>query len=472
MITNDIQELLDGSLSDGESAELLHALSVSPERRAEFRQFMSLKGELGRDRQGSALTPEEDAKAWRGIAAMVGGASPALHPMSGAFSWIGRAAVVTLVGVGGYLLGSGRSGSLPRADRNPVLESNLSVRSGADRFSTLLAGLLPDDMSKAGALSTERRPVERVVYRDRWRESVRIVYRDRPAPTHTLARNNPVDQGSGMTSRPDPFDRNGGADRRAESLAPLSAIPSLAASAADTIEEAMLQRAPSTIPDAPMISDTSENEAAFGRTRQPGLDGRNLPLAPVLISGLEVGYSERVGRLVSVPRGRAASTSYGGRYVDVGYRFGESGLGMGFRLGRGTFSAVTLVGDQTIRRDGAVSRIDTIYRPHIDETREWTVEFFGNYRFSLADRFAVGAEASYNNSTTHQKLGLDLLALWFLTDRVGLQIGGGLSHYWYDLGAERLRLLQSGENIGVSDDALDSYKGSVLEGRYGLMYRF
>lgn len=469
MITNDIQDLLDGSLSDEQAAELLHALSVSPERRTEFRQFMSLKGAMDRDRYDAALTPEEDAKAWRGIAAVVGASPVAIAPVSGAFSWIGRAVAVMLVGVGGYLLGSTRMATIPAGTgHDPVVAgSNASLIVGVDRFSTLLAGRLPEQGNIMSTIDTVRVPVDRVVYRDRWRDNVKVVYRERPAPATVPAGNDHPDN-LGMATSPDNRIEREGAELRnmRDGIMPDQA-PTLPDSSTSTRQNLL------STPIAVVDTAAADRTGFGGGMRQPGLDGRDLPVAPLPVSGVEVAYSERVGRLVAAPRGQTTSTSYGGRYVDLGYRLGASGFGLGFRIGYGSFSAVTLVPDQAIRRDGAVSRIDTIYRPHIDETKGTPLmEFFVNYRFPVTGRLSFGAEASYNTLSTHQKLGLDLLALLFLTDRVGLQIGGGLSHYWYDLGAERLKLLQSGENVGVSDDALDSYRGNVLEGRYGLIYRF
>lgn len=469
MITNDIQELLDGSLSDERAAELLHALSVSPERRTEFRQFMALKGEMDRDRYEAALTPEEDAKAWRGIAAVVGGAPTASAPVSSAFSWIGRAVAFALVGIGGYFLGS--SQLVPGPDQSTVsfdAGSSAALLVGVDRFSSLMAGLLPEPADMPSTVDTVRVPVNRIVYRDRWRENVKIVYRDKPATTIAMAPTKRIEEG-GVT--PPTENRNA-----QEGPSSVNVAHGIVANQPPDIPDstaAISQKERQSTPIASADSSDANRSEFGGGMRQPGLEGRELPLAPMPISGVEVAYSERVGRLVAPPRGQSTSTSYGGRYVDLGYRLGESGFGLGFRIGYGSFSAVTLVPDQTIRRDGAVSRIDTIYRPHVDETKGTPLmELFLNYRLPVTERLSVGAEASYNTLSTHQKLGLDLLALLFLTDRVGLQVGGGLSHYWYDLGAERLKLLQSGENVGVSDDALDSYSGNVLEGRYGLIYRF
>ena len=45
----EIQELLEGMLNDEQTAEVLHRMSVSPEKLTEFRQHMALRGEMARD---------------------------------------------------------------------------------------------------------------------------------------------------------------------------------------------------------------------------------------------------------------------------------------------------------------------------------------------------------------------------------------------------------------------------------------
>ena len=109
MITNDIQELLEGALGDEPMAELLHTLSVSPE--SELCQHIALHGTMQRDRAASALSAAEDAALWNAIA--TGAQVPAEVPSGGMAlrvpSWLMRAAAVIVVGVGGYLLGSNQS---------------------------------------------------------------------------------------------------------------------------------------------------------------------------------------------------------------------------------------------------------------------------------------------------------------------------------------------------------------------------
>ena len=61
MITHDIQDLLDGALSDQQASELLHVLSVSPEKLSAFRQHIALQTAFEHDKSASVLTAAEDA---------------------------------------------------------------------------------------------------------------------------------------------------------------------------------------------------------------------------------------------------------------------------------------------------------------------------------------------------------------------------------------------------------------------------
>lgn len=56
MTTNEIQQLLEGGLSDVRATELLHILSVSPEKREIFLQHIKLNSVLESDRFASVLT--------------------------------------------------------------------------------------------------------------------------------------------------------------------------------------------------------------------------------------------------------------------------------------------------------------------------------------------------------------------------------------------------------------------------------
>src|SRR5688500_6264327 len=124
MITDEIQELLDGGLGDERTAELLHSLSVSPEKRAAFQQHLGLRAAIQRDRLASTLTGAEDAALWASIA----GTSTVPHAVAAtsARMWLTRGAALLATGIACYLLGTTTiddttiASSNARADRGNV----------------------------------------------------------------------------------------------------------------------------------------------------------------------------------------------------------------------------------------------------------------------------------------------------------------------------------------------------------------
>jgi hypothetical protein len=72
-------QLLDGDLPDDATAELLHLLSVDPDKRSIFRQQLKLQGALYRNEQHDGLTPGEEAEMLERLGSTIGlkqGSSP------------------------------------------------------------------------------------------------------------------------------------------------------------------------------------------------------------------------------------------------------------------------------------------------------------------------------------------------------------------------------------------------------------
>jgi hypothetical protein len=69
-ISTTLQEFLDGSLPAEDEAELLHRLSVSPERRDLLRSFMKQQAVIGIDRATIAVPYKAEQKLWAALAEM------------------------------------------------------------------------------------------------------------------------------------------------------------------------------------------------------------------------------------------------------------------------------------------------------------------------------------------------------------------------------------------------------------------
>ena len=102
----EIHQMLDGDLPDDAMAELLHLLSVDPEKRRLFRQQMVLQHALVRNEATDMLTPDEDMEMLSSLSRAVGINTPGT---AGWKSWVavGMLTVGLFVGGGaGYLLGA------------------------------------------------------------------------------------------------------------------------------------------------------------------------------------------------------------------------------------------------------------------------------------------------------------------------------------------------------------------------------
>ncbi len=105
---DDIHQLLDGELSDDSMAELLHRLSVDPEKRAMFRQQIVLQNALHHNESFSGIGVSDDWAVLENIAREVGldGATPQIRRGPGAIAIVGALLLGLVAGTGaGYGVG-------------------------------------------------------------------------------------------------------------------------------------------------------------------------------------------------------------------------------------------------------------------------------------------------------------------------------------------------------------------------------
>lgn len=116
----EIHQMLDGDLPDDAMAELLHLLSVDPEKRRLFRQQMVLQHALVRNEANDMLTPGEDLEMLSNLSRAVGINTPG---SGGWKSWVavGMLSVGLFVGGGaGYLLGASADAELAARKNFPA----------------------------------------------------------------------------------------------------------------------------------------------------------------------------------------------------------------------------------------------------------------------------------------------------------------------------------------------------------------
>ncbi len=78
IMTIQLQEFLDGSLPPEQEAELLHRLSVSPERRNLLRSYMKQQAVISTDRASIAVPYATEQKLWAALAALPPAAAPVI----------------------------------------------------------------------------------------------------------------------------------------------------------------------------------------------------------------------------------------------------------------------------------------------------------------------------------------------------------------------------------------------------------
>jgi hypothetical protein len=507
MINNNIQELFDGTLGDEQSAELLHLLSVNPERRADFRRYIALQEAMRRDRAMSALNSDEDTEIW-GVLAGLGGAVATTTTGSNVLNWIARAAAVVVVGIAGYLLGSNSSTNIfaDRSAGNSPVATNVTRQSttstGAPSAGQSAGPIIHQDAAASstghgttisGATVSAAAQEPRVIYRDR------IVYKYPPAHDHAaaIASNDGAASSarSPIQSPIDPSARNGnganwngingngangttvtqhdgsGSAPNASATAPAT-LPSITAPTTETKEP----KAEAKGNEAKVLDPNSVlgHQALRSGSEQPEAPAVDPVAASILRNGFEVGLSDHEGLISPAPAGEESDPSFSNRNIDLSYRILDGRFGVGARFGYGSFAMVSLGSTLRARSNakGELASVETVLYPVLQPQKQFLTEFFLNYRLPVGGRFALGLESSLGVSAKHTKAGGDASLLWFFGEHVGMHAGAGLGYYWYDLAsANEEAIRNSPDNTSVVEMS-DSYHGTVVEFKYGLFYHF
>ena len=179
-MNTELLQFMDGTLAPEQEAELLHRLSVSPERREILRSFFNMKVVMERDRNSIAVPYAAEQKLWASLGQMMppmvqNAAAPAAAALEtaavtaartgffrSAFSMASVAALCLLIGLGsGYFAGKNS------AQENTIAQSPLGLAAGqpsasvpdAGNFSaaaTSPVGRLPQQVSPSAKLFAER----------------------------------------------------------------------------------------------------------------------------------------------------------------------------------------------------------------------------------------------------------------------------------------------------------------------------
>jgi hypothetical protein len=496
MKTNEIQEMLEGMLSQEQTAEVLHRLSVSPEKLNAFREHMALRGAFDRDAKRGALTEEEGDTVW---AAVLGTTGALVGSGLGASGWLAKAGALVLTGLAGIAIGIGVDSTVFSDDsshdtRPAVAENTMSEQE-------LSQGSIPSPVRIDTVV--ERIVEPRIVYRDR----IRYVERDpeierEPATTNSLV--SATDDGSHSSSSESLGARNNGIeDMHADglgmgqsALASISALsnpstrpdPEFEAVSDNPDPNGLGPKAANSpdpsdpepqnsVPDDPndLVSNDGSATSANARSKEHSEDEaptekHDQTVYSLMQDGFEIAYNERLGRISPAPSvSDRSEPAFGGRSLDMNLRFLDGRFGLGARLIHGSFAEVSLQ-EQTW---SGLNITDTILVPSLEPSTEFSLEVFADWRIPIAtERFAVDVEGSFGLSSTRLSATADLSAMYLLTPNIGAQIGVGYGGYKYTTQQIREQALDRFYNTGVTDDFVDSYAGTLLEGHYGLFYKF
>ncbi|MCE7934909.1 MAG: hypothetical protein DYG96_09990 [Chlorobi bacterium CHB2] len=514
MNTNDIQELFEGTLSDEQMAEALHVLSVSPERRTAFRQHMALRDAIEKDRLTNGLRPEEDAAIWGAIAGGSGiVANPVARPFLG--GWMRRGIALATAGVVGYILGSTQFGNLFGGGDSAGSQQGGSVEAVSTiapatsldlQTTTLQAAVLQavveqapsaPNLSASAVSASASEP--RVIYRDRiirvpvpvasggTSDSPRLAAADQLRNSATASEQNNTSANSisannnaeksvtenGQSLTAPPFNlstsllatQNGASDGETlgsnlgNNLASNRGSDRNGTNAATLLSNGAAPN--STVPSSkPDNVNNNSGKGAAPVATSPTAD-------PTRANGLELIYSERLGLLAPTPQGITnPDREFSNRSIGAIYRFGEGEFGLGARMVYGTLASVSL------QKVGENITGGNDYGPVLNASKKLWVEAVGNYRIPLSEKMALNFEGSFGTNSTSTLYGADAFVVWYFTNTIGAQLGAGVASYSYDLREERRKLIEGSLNDGVVSTASDTYRGTLIQGRYGLFFRF
>lgn len=490
MNTNDIQELFEGTLSDEQMAEALHVLSVSPERRTAFRQHMALRDAIEKDRLTNGLRPDEDAAIWGAIA---GGSGIVTNPGARPFlsGWMRRGIALVTAGVVGYILGSTEFGNLFGGDEIAGNQQAGSVESVSNIAVAPATSTAPQPTGNVAStpnssITTTVPPIAT--------SAPQVIYRDRIIRVPVLVGSSDMNVNASMSSLAN-GDRNGVTknseqqenkstaknttennnsekstkDTPVNAQQPNAATPSLAAdirSQQSNPPVAPLNNgngAASTNPSKPENAEKVNNNS--GKGVAPVATAPNTD--PTRANGFELVYSERLGVLAPTPQGITnPDREFSNRSIGAMYRFGDGQFGFGGRMVYGTLASVTL------QKVGENITGGNDYGPVLNADKKLWVEAVGNYRIPLSEKMALNFEGSFGTNSTSTLYGADAFVVWYFTNSIGAQLGAGVASYSYDLREERRKLIEGSLNDGVVSTASDTYRGTLIQGRYGLFFRF
>lgn len=485
MITSDIQELFDGVLGDEQAAELFHALSVSPERRADFGRHVALQGAMQADRFDNRLTSDEDMAIWGTIAGL--GVAGTTTVGSSAAAWAPRIVMFVLAGVVGYILGTTSFGDIFSGG-----SSNTATRGAADkRLAPFVVVPIPAAQPSAPAASPAApTPIPAAASRtpnlftsaddgtrsNRADGNAHNLHNSDGRPTTTDGTNRPIDRTNGAqqdgsnavnnSTKPNtPAETSPEANGTNSANAPTSNSPTVKADAKNA-NDAAASAPPMGIDPQQLLANSSNGNAVPMASDEP--------ISALSNNGFEVGYGHSVGFLRLSMAGTGGA--YSNPHLNISYRMLDGAIGVGGRLGLGNLQ---MLGPQLMTAESRDASSNGVIAPVRSENRYTLganakqlalLEAFANYRLVLGTRLALNMEGSFGGSFgNHMQAGGNLSLVYFVSDRIGIQGGLGINRYWYNV---NMGSILGTEDASIDDNAVSRSSGTIFSANYGAFFHF
>ncbi|HVZ40850.1 MAG TPA: hypothetical protein VHI13_16340 [Candidatus Kapabacteria bacterium] len=491
MMTNDIQELFDGSLTDERAAELFHGLSVSPERRTDFQRHIALQGALRADRLASNLTNDEDTAIWGAIS----GVGVAASGVGSGYTigWVVKPLLFVLAGVVGYILGtthlstgSGDSNPapatasapaaprlplvavvpvvVPPAQQTPALAANTGMRpavsrNGSDHRALNLADAANSTASSDDAASLARRhdgagvqasgtSTDGASAADAAHNGAThndVAARNGQRDSRSAAENIPADPAANSPDHNSSLGLGSGLQHQVQPDAQRR----------DTAHANVVGHVDGRL----LTPDEVTRALSSGNTESP-LDENAGHASALTSNGFEVGFGHLLGRFnrSSIPLG--SNTTLSDPHIDLSYRFFSGSVGLGARLGFGNMLLQSL----TSTSEGKASH----YTMASEAKQIGVAEVYANYRLPVSRGIAVNLEGTFGGSTQHAQAGGNVSLIGFVADRIGVHVGVGYSHYWYGTSLSSVDL--SHDYDRVDDTYRSAFNGDFFELRWGVLF--
>ena len=517
----EIQELIEGMLNNEQTSEVLHRMSVSPERLAEFQEHLALRDAMARDARGEGLNEEEDDNLWAAVLGATGGlVTGGAAGSAGLWTWLGRAGAFLATGLAGFFIGNAVSGNDENADQEIAttesvveaapqssaiehrdLAAGTFVEASSEQTTTLSASPLRVDTVYQTRTIVKEVQVPQIVYLDRsdrdlastvqatstinpnlsTREDLAVESQDRTS--HELEQNDLVS--NAIPPVDFSYIQNGAASDQENNVHPFLPHDAMAYQPLAVTTKLNDQRAPESRSDIAqtetMNTDLPENlddlldtdklnERSPDASKEEDDELVTVPTLSLLEDGFEIGYAERIGRVAPAPIVLGESDpSFDARSLDLTWRSLGGRAGLGVRLSYGTFSEVGY--SPTINYDLGLS--DTIYVQSLENSNELNLHVLANYRIPLlgSEQLALGVEGSAGFSSTRFTVGGDLSVIYLINDWLGAQAGAGYGYYSYTTQKARELLIELHENAGIASGLPVDLQGTMFEGRYGLFFR-